>query len=148
MFFFFSAYNCIATFAIARSQVSDILALLHSAATFHDRLSVSVTTDVDLEDSFIYFKYQCFYTLSSHRRYLEVQSTHIGASPDYLLNLRSEVQRKLCCCAFFKELVTLIYLSSVNGSRVDFTIFFIKTCLTCLSGGRFTVNRNRFIFNL
>ena len=89
--FFFSAYNCIATFAIARSQVSDILALLHSAATFYDRLSVSVTTDADLEDSFIYFKYQSFYTLSSHSQYLEVQPTHIGASPDYLLNLRSEV---------------------------------------------------------
>ena len=34
---FVSAYNCIATFAIARSQVTDILSLLHFAATFYDR---------------------------------------------------------------------------------------------------------------
>ena len=34
---FFSSYNCIATFAIARSQATDILSLLHFAATFYDR---------------------------------------------------------------------------------------------------------------
>ena len=119
---FFSACNCIVSLAIARSQVTDILYLLHFSVTYCDHQSVSATTDLDVGESLICFKYQTLCMLSSRGPDLEFQPTHTGASPDCLLNVRSEVERKFCCCAFFKELGTLVCLSSVNGSAADFTI--------------------------
>ena len=120
---FSSACNIIATLAIARSQVTDILYLLHSSATFCDRFSVSATTDVDVGDLFICFRYQTFCVLSSCGPYLKFQPTHIGTSPDCLLNVKSEVQTKLCCCAFFKELVRL---SSIHFLNILTLLRFLK----------------------
>ena len=123
---FSSACNCIAILAIARSWITDILHFLHSSATFCGRLSVSATTDVDVGDSLICFKYQTFSVLSSYGPYLEFQPTHIGASPECLLNVTSEVQRKLCCCAFCNELGTLVRLSWIHFLNILSLLHFIK----------------------
>ena len=123
---FSSACNCIATLAIARSQLTDILYLLHFSATFSSHLSVSSTTDVNVGDSFFCFKYQTFCVFSSSGPYLEFQPIHIGTSPDCLLNVRPEVQRKLCCCAFFKKLGTLVCLSSIHFLNILSLLCFIK----------------------
>ena len=123
---FSSACNCIATLAIARSQVSHTLYSLHYSATFCDCLSVSATADVDVGELFICFKCQTFCVLSSCGPYLEFQPTNIGTSPDCLLNVRSEVQRKLYCCAFFKDFGTFVRLSSIHFLNILSLLRFIK----------------------